>query len=229
MFEILMGLPLFKGVSRARMAETAGKSKFHFLKYLPGETIFRAGDSCVDIAFVISGSVRVKIVNPDGRFAVGQTIKAPDVIAPEFLYGKITQYPGTVTAVDTTGLLRISKADYMQILNSDNIFLLNYLNLLSMNAQKAVEGILAVSTGNLPERIAFWISALTQARSRDICLECRSRDLASLFGVPKASLKAALDSMTDEGLISYTPYCINVHDRRALLALLHNHSENPDD
>lgn len=229
MFEILMGLPLFKGVSRTRMAETAGKSKFHFLKYLPGEPIFQAGDNCVDIAFVISGSVRIKIVNPDNRFAVSQTIKAPDVIAPEFLYGKITHYPGSVTAIDSAGLLRISKADYMQILNSDSIFLLNYINLLSMNAQKAVEGILAVSTGNLPERIAFWISALTQARSCDICLECRCRDLTSLFGVPKSSLKAALDEMTNAGLIDYTPYCINVHDRRAILALLHNHSENSDE
>jgi len=229
MFEILMGLPLFKGVSHARMADTAGKSKFHFLKYLPGETIFREGDTCHDITFVISGSVRIRIENPDGRFAVSQTLKAPDVISPEFLFGKITRYPGTVTAVDTAGLLRISKNDYMQILNSDSIFMFNYLNLLSMNAQKAVEGILAVSTGDLPERIAFWISALTQARSSDICLECRSRDLASLFGVPKASLKAALDNLTESGLLSYTPYCIKVSDRRALLALLHNHAESADD
>lgn len=229
MFEILMGLPLFKGVSHERMAKTVGSSKFHFLKYLPGETIYRAGDPCVDLTFVISGSVRVKIVNPDDRFAVSQTINAPDVIAPEFLFGKITRYPGTVTAIDTTGLLRISKNDYMQILNSDTVFLLNYLNLLSMNAQKAVEGIIAVSTGELPERIAFWISALSQARSTDVCLECRSRDLTSLFGVARTSLKAALDRMKDEGLIDYTPYRINVRDRRALLSLLHNHAETQED
>ena len=39
MFDILMGLPLFRGVSRERMADIVGMAKFHFLKYLPGETI----------------------------------------------------------------------------------------------------------------------------------------------------------------------------------------------
>ena len=40
MFETLVELPLFKGVSIERMAKTVGTYKFHFLKYLPGETIF---------------------------------------------------------------------------------------------------------------------------------------------------------------------------------------------
>ena len=31
-FEILMELPLFRGVSRERIARTAGEAKFHFLK-----------------------------------------------------------------------------------------------------------------------------------------------------------------------------------------------------
>ena len=32
MFDTLMTLPLFRGVSQERMAETVGKAKFHFLK-----------------------------------------------------------------------------------------------------------------------------------------------------------------------------------------------------
>lgn len=32
MFEILMGLPLLRGVSAERMEKTVGSSKFHFLK-----------------------------------------------------------------------------------------------------------------------------------------------------------------------------------------------------
>ena len=54
MFDILMGLPLFRGVTRERMAETVGMAKFHFLKYLPGETVVTAGDPCTHIKFIIS-------------------------------------------------------------------------------------------------------------------------------------------------------------------------------
>ena len=43
MYEILMELPLFKGVSFNRISEVVGMAKFHFLKYLEGDTIYRAG------------------------------------------------------------------------------------------------------------------------------------------------------------------------------------------
>lgn len=225
MFDILTDLPLFKGVGREKMAKTVGQSKFHFLKFTPGETVFNAGDLCNEIAFLISGTVRLTTENPDGRFSVSQSIKAQDVISPEFLFGKVTRYPATVTAVDTAGLLLISKADYVKILNSDNVFMFNFLNLLSMNAQKAVEGILAVSTGDVAERIAFWISALTQPRSFDIKMECRQRDLVALFGVPRTTMREVLEDMRRKDLIRYTTYGIDVVDRQRLLGLLSNHSE----
>lgn len=229
MFDILMGLPLFRGVSHERMSKTVGDTKLHFLKYLPGETIFQAGQMCSSVAFIISGTVRIHITNPDGRFSVSQSLMAQDVIAPDFLFGKITNYPGDVSAVDTVSMLLISKTDYIKILHSDNVFLFNYLNLLSMNAQKAVEGILAVSTGDIAERIAFWISALTQPRSFDIRLECKQRDLVGLFGVQRSAMRAALDELKDKGIIDFSLYGIDVKDRRALLGLLHNHAEASDE
>lgn len=223
-----MGLPLFKGASYDRMQKTVGSCRFHFLKYLPGALIFNAGDPCDDIAFVLSGSVRIITDSHDGRFTVSQTIASQDVISAEFLFGRNTRYPGKVVAIDTVSILRISKSDYISIINSDPVFLFNYLNLLSMNAQKALEGILSVGSGGVAERIAYWVSALTQTRSTDIVLECSHRDLAALFGVPRTTLKNALDDLKDKGLIDYTPTQIHALDRRGLIALLYNHAEPAD-
>lgn len=220
MFEILMELPLFRGVTRERMAETVGMAKFHFLKYLPGETIVEAGSPCTHIKFIISGSVRSKIVNPDGRFKVSQTLNAPDVISADYLFGRATNYPCTVTAIEPTGILQIAKSDYIKILNSDEVFMFNYLNLLSMNAQKSVSGVLALTTGSIEERIAFWIVALTQPTGTDIALECRQRDLYSFFGVQRGSFIATLDSMRERGLLTYTPTKIDIISRRELIDLL---------
>lgn len=220
MFEILMGLPLFRGVSRERMAETVGMAKFHFLKYLPGETIVEAGTQCSHIKFIISGSARSKIVNSDGRFKVSQTLNAPDVIAPDFLFGRATNYPCTVTAIDATGILQIAKNDYIKILNSDEVFLFNYLNMLAMNAQKSVGGVLALTTGSIEERIAFWIIALTQPTGVDIALECRQRDLYSFFGVQRSSFITSLDEMKKRGLLTYSQNRIDILNRRALIELL---------
>lgn len=220
MFEILMELPLFRGTTRERMAEIVGMAKFHFLKYLPGETVVEAGAPCTHIKFIISGSVRSKIVNPDSRFKVSQTLVAPDVISPDYLFGRATNYPCTVTAIEPTGILQIAKSDYIKILNSDEVFMFNYLNMLSMNAQKSVSGVLALTTGSIEERIAFWIIALTQPSGKDIALECRQRDMYSFFGVQRSSFISTLDSMKERGLLKYDANKIDILNRRALIDLL---------
>ena len=89
-----------------------------------------------------------------------------------------------------------------------------------MNAQKSVDGILALSSGNLEERIAFWIIALTQSSGSDIKISCRQRDLYSLFGVQRTSFFATLESMKQRGIIDYTQNEISVISRPDLVKLI---------
>ncbi|MCM1225257.1 MAG: Crp/Fnr family transcriptional regulator [Lachnospiraceae bacterium] len=220
MYEILLGLPLFKGVSSDKISEIIEKAKFHFLKYLDGETIITAKDPCTHIKFIISGKARLSIANSDGRFVVSQTLEAPNVIAPDFLFGRAPFYPCSATAIDPTGILQISKSDYIRILNSDEIFLFNFLNIISMNAQKAVDGILALTTGSLEERIAFWIISLTQRGGKDISLTCKQRDLYSLFGVQRTSFISTLEGMKSRGIIEYDSNEIRIISRDSLLEIL---------
>lgn len=220
MYEILMALPLFHGVSYAKLSEVIGSTKFHFLKYLDGERIVSAGEPCTHIKFIISGAARLVIENSNGRFRVGQTLERPDVIAPDYLFGRATNYPCTATAIGPTGIMQISKADYVKLLNSDSVFLFNFLNLLSVNAQKSVDGVLALSAGSLEERIALWIVATTQRGGKDIVLTCRQRDLYGLFGVQRSSFINTLEGMRERGLIDFTSNEIRINNRADMVALL---------
>lgn len=221
MYELLMGLPLFSGVTYERMLEVVGTTKFHFLKFSEGETFINAGDPCTHLKFVISGSTRLCMVTPGRHFSVSQTLKAPDIIAPDYIFGRSTSYPCKAVALEQTGILQIAKPDYLKILNTDPIFLFNFLNILSMNAQKAVDGILSVATGSLEERIAFWVIALTQHGGHDIILSSGRHDLSSVFGVQRSFLVATLEGMKTRGLIDYSANEIRINDRRKLIGLLH--------
>ncbi|MDE6627963.1 MAG: Crp/Fnr family transcriptional regulator [Muribaculaceae bacterium] len=220
MYEKLMGLPIFAGASHQKLCDLVGKHPFHFLKYAPGETIVNKGDPCTHLKSIITGQVRMTVTNADSRFSVSQTLSAPDVICPDFFFGKTTRYPASATAISDTGIMQIDKNDYLKIINSDPVFLFNYLNILSLNAQLSVEGVLALTSGSIEKRIAYWVIALTQKNGTDITLECRQRDLYAVFGVPRQSLLAALDSMQERGLISYTTRAIRINDRRSLLSSL---------
>lgn len=220
MFEILMGVPLFHGVTYQKMSEIIGKHRFHFLKYDDGQQIIGAGEQCTHMKTIVSGKVRVSVSNSDNRVRVSQTLEAPDIIAPDFFFGKTTRYPASVCALGPCGIMQIDKNDYLDIINSDSVFLFNFLNLLSVNAQLSLEGVLALTSGDLRKRIAYWIVALTQRNGRDIVMECRQKDLYGVFGVPRQSLLAALSEMKAEGLLDYSTSRISVTERRRLADLL---------
>ena len=69
-FEILMDLPLFQGVSREKLSELIEKTPFHFLKYTDGEQIIIPGDTCSHIKFIISGAAIVETSSDQRRVTI---------------------------------------------------------------------------------------------------------------------------------------------------------------
>lgn len=220
MYETLMSLPLFAGASHQKLSDIIGKYKFHFLKYTSGERIITEGDPCTHLKSIINGKVELSLANEAKRFRISQTLEAPDVICPDFFFGRTTHYPINATAKTDVGIVQIDKNDYLSIISSDTIFLYNYLNLLSMNAQLATKGVIALTGGSLEKRICYWIIALTQTNGKDITLECRHKDMYTVFGVPKQSLISALDNLSRRGAIEYNSVEISVSDRRVLMDIL---------
>lgn len=220
MYEILMSLPLFAGASHQKVSDIIGKHKFHFLKYASGERLISEGDPCTHLKSIISGKVNLTLTNEGKRFKISQTLEAPDIICPDFFFGKTTSYPIDATALTDVGIVQIDKNDYLNIITSDTIFLYNYLNLLSMNAQLATNGVLALTSGSLEKRICYWIIALTQTNSKNITLECRHKDMYTVFGVPKQSLISALENLSQKGAIEYNSTEISVTDRRVMMDIL---------
>lgn len=220
MFETLMDLPLFRGISREKMSEIVGMAKFNFLKYLPDAVFINSGDPVDGLLFMLSGSARLTLENADQRFKIAQTVTAPHVLWPQFLFGRSTQYPGTAVAIEPSNMLQVSKADYLKILTRDQVFMLNNLNFLSANAQNSIDTLLAMTSGTVQQRLALWVANLTQPEATDITLLCRQRDLYSVFGIQRSSYIAAMDDLAEQGILSYTANDISILDRRALVQVL---------
>lgn len=202
MFDTLLELPMFRGVSREKIAEVVGRSKFHFLKFGADSEVVRFGEKCTHLKFILRGRIRLTTAAPDNNYSISQTLEGPDVVLPDFLFGRVTSYPSTGKSLTEVSMLQIEKSDYLKILAEDNVFLLNYLNYLSMDAQKNM-GVLALSGLDIEKRIAFRIIALTQASGKEIELECSQGEWWRVFGVEKTLLVGALERMRTQGLIDF--------------------------
>ena len=222
MYEILMDLPLFQGVSRDKLSELIEKTPFHFLKFSDGEEVAVAGSACTHVKFVISGKVRMEIPCRNLRVRVIETLSSPNVFGHDYLFGRRTEYPYDVYSHGDCGILQISKSDFINILQSDNIFLFNILNMLSRNSQNNVDELLSLSSGSVFERFAFFVVSLTQHNARDIKLLYKQKDLCTLLGIQRSSFINAMDRMKEMGVIDYTLSEIKVLDRKVLLDIVHS-------
>lgn len=220
MFEFLMDLPLFQGVSRSKLAEVVGSARLHFLKYQKGETIINSGEACTNLTFIISGNARVKVVNKCSSFSIEHTLSSPTVLALDFLFGRHTDSPYSVEAVDNVSVLRISKSDYLDILESDRVFLFNCLNALSVDAQKSIEEVMLLTDSDVTKRIAILVSTQTVVNSTDIIMRSIDNSLAKVFGIEPSNFEKSLLPLIEQGIIEYADNVLKINDRAALLSLL---------
>ena len=215
-----MQLPLFQGVSTEKITALVEKLPFHFLKYRNGEEVVAAGDVCTHIKFIVSGQVRVEMPCSKLKVSLMQTLSPPQVMAPDYLFGRATNYPFTVIADGPCGILQLRKSDYIKMINSDKVFLFNILNYLSSGSQKGISLALSSRDGSVSERLAMLVSTLAIPGASDIVLRYKQKDLCSLLGTQRTTLIATLDRLTDEEILDYNSNELRLLDPRRLMSLL---------
>mgnify|MGYP002520986206 CR=1 FL=1 len=220
-FEKLLNLPLFQGITKDTLSTLVEKFPFHFLKYNIGETIIKAGEKCTHIRFVVSGSVSITISSPQTKVVLRQILDSPEVIAPDYLFGRSTDYPCMVKAANTCGVLQIKKTDYIAMLQSERVLLFNILNYLSRNSQNRLWTFTSKAGGKFTIRLALMIFELTTRKSREINLTFKQKDLCALLGVRRTTLIMSLEELKRNKIISYSQNGITVLDRRGLIDIIH--------
>ena len=221
MYQQLMQLPLFQGVSTEVITALVEKLPFHFLKFRNGEQIFAAGDQCSHIRFIVSGRVRLETPCDHLRVSLLQTLETPHVLAAEYLFGRETTYPYSAFADGPCGILQLRKSDYIKMLAFDKVFLFNILNYLSSGSQRNTASILAIKDGSVVERLAMIVDALTVTGATDVAVRFKQKDLCVLLGTQRTTLIASLDKLADEDIVDYTSNELRILDLSRLAEFIH--------
>jgi len=220
MYQQLMQLPLFQGVSTDVITALVEKLPFHFLKFSNGDQIFAAGDSCTHIKFIVSGRVKLETRFNHLRVVLTQVLTSPHVLAAEYLFGRETIYPYTAVADGTCGILQLLKSDYIKMVNSDKVFLFNILNYLSSGSQRSTTSALAASDGSVSERLAMLLDTLMVPGATDLEISYKQKDLCNLLGTQRTTLVATLDRLSDEDVIEYDSGCMKIIDQSKLIEII---------
>lgn len=219
MYNTIMDLPIFKGISRDQVSSFLEKTTVSFRTYSKGEIVFRPGDLCRDIRYLISGNLMITHSHFSGKVIVRESLAQGTVIGADRLFGLNTRMCARAECKGRVDIMWFSKEQFLQLLRSDDIYQINFLNYLSLRAQKAADLLNDFSSGSLLAYLGFWVSVFTERGSTGIEMDVTPKNLSLLTGISVEELSTQLAYIRKEGLASYSKMksCIRIESREALI------------
>ena len=216
MYDRLLKLPLFQGLSRNDLTEILEKVKVEFRNFAPNEYLAKQDDSCSELLFVINGRIRVCTRDKKHKFSLYETIDGDvqdDVlIEPSSLFGLRTSLWSSYKAETSTNVLVIKKSYILPLLCNYEIFNLNYFNVLSIRAQDLQQKIWDAHIGNTLQKIVSFLTQRCVFGSGPKELNIKMRDLAFLLNDTRNNISGILNYLQEKGYVELSRKVIKVNN-----------------
>ena len=201
MFERLLQLPLFQGLSTREVTDIMEHVRLDFVKYHPGEDCVYQGDACRKLIYVISGSMASEYRDEKGRFTLREELPDIKVIEPYNMFGMYRQFSRTYTFTTEGITLAIDKVVLMQQLLVNDIVKHNLLNIISNRYQQTQRQWCNTPDSTPEEKIAKFIlahSILSKGR-KDVHIKMTV--LADIVHETRLNVSRALNSLKQQGIV----------------------------
>lgn len=219
MYERIMELPLFKGVSKDQVSLFLEKTHVDFKNYGAGEILADVGEPVKMVRFVISGDIL--LVHPlEGiDVTVEERSGFGKVLGADRLFGIATGYPYRAIAKTRTSIMEFSKAQYVNLLHSDSIYMLNFFNYLSLRAQRPVDSLMEYCHGDVMNRISQLICVMTEPAAERVIIRGSRESLADFCNCDVKDIDDWKNMLIRRNLAMCDAETVNIHSRGEFLHL----------
>lgn len=201
LYDTLLALPLFLGMSRNDLREAAGVTKFDFQKIKQGESVVVDGASCQHLYFLLAGDIDVITEADDHGYRIEEYISAPETFQLECLFGLRPRFTHTYLAKVDCSIMCIEKQDVLKLLQEFEIFRLNLLNLVSTQTQKMNRRLLRVPPKSLEERIVWFFESRCLRPAGEKTFYIKMRRIAEELNDSRLDISRALKHLQDQELL----------------------------
>ena len=222
MYDKLLKLPLFQGLSKNDLTVILEKVKVEFRSYSPKEYIVKQNAPCTEMIFLLDGKVRACATDATYKFSLCEEISDQVIIEPYSLFGMRPFFHASYKAETEANVLILKKEYILPLLCRYDIFNLNYINLLSNRAQIMQQKLWNTHIGSTLEKIINFLTFRCMLQYGTKELSITMEDLASLLDDTRINVSRALNRLQELGLISLSRKVIKINDLKDLLLEVEN-------
>lgn len=201
MYESLLRLPYFQGMSKDEITSILDKVAFDFRRLSDGETICERGERCDKFIIITNGEATSRVDAPDDTYSLTEEICAPYAIEPYSLFGQDTTFKRKYTAKGDCTILVIDKQYLFSEFTKYEIFTINLLNLISRRAQMQSYAIWNYTPKSIKGRIVQFIGMRCNSINGRKSIQIKMERLASILCETRLNVSKALNELQDAGYI----------------------------
>ncbi len=220
--DTLAQVPLFSGLEPTDLEHLATiVTRKEFEKK---EVLFRQGDPGDEFLVLTSGSVKVELVNAEGK-ELTLTILTPFQFLGELALLDDVPRSATVIALEQSTLLSINKRDFARLLETYPRMSIPMLRQLTRRVRVLTDDIASMAFLDSYSRVTRKILNLSQQMGKRspqghtlIDQALTHQQLANLVGTTRETVTKILNEMKDNGLITIRRHRITILDEEQLVA-----------
>lgn len=201
MYETLLQMPLFQGLGEDEITKIVGKVKLHFQKFKAGSVIFKKGDLCNQLVFLLKGELMIESDDLSGNFVLKEFSDVPGLIELHSLFGINTNYAFNYIAESDVDLITVDKLFILSELDKYEIFRMNFRNIISNRVQQLQEKLWSSSSECLETKLVDFLVNRCERPSGKKLLKIKMEDLALMIGETRLSVSKLLNNLEKDGLI----------------------------
>lgn len=188
------------------------------------ETLYHQGDAAVNFYVVVVGRLRATQTTTDGN-QIALRYLGPGEMAGYAALAGISNYPGTVVAVEDTHLFAWPVNAMQQLMGKHPQIAINAVAVLGSRYQEAQIRLRELSSETVERRIAHTLMRLVRqagrrtAQGMEICFPLSRQDLAELTGTTLHTVSRILSGWEKDGMVLSVHRHITVCMPEALAAI----------
>lgn len=172
-----------------------------------GAVLFKEGELCTTLSIIVSGEVKISTIHHSGNEIIFNIIKKDALFGNNLLFSDQPYYKGDVIALKDSTIVLIQKNDLIQILQSNNQFLIMYLNIQSNFGKSLNSRIKMLTILSAEERFLFYL----EENHNEICYHTVT-ELADILNIKRETLSRILTKLEKKNVIKRSSHLIALNN-----------------
>ena len=160
--------------------------------------IFKEGDLCKRVCYIISGNVEIETLSYNGNQEIISILDEHEFFGQYLLFQDDGRYLGDVIAKGNVTLIMLSKEELLELFINNKLLLESYISSISKDSFLIKQQVKLLSHKNALDRIIYYL----ESHNKDNIIKIESVSLlAKEINLPRETVSRALTKLENDSFI----------------------------